>query len=197
MKSIKNRLLFNFTYFFLWVGYFVFARLFFLLFNFDKTKELDFVTILKTFVYGLRLDGSFASYLSIIPFLLIIFTVFFPTKIIEKIIKWYSYILIILVTIFLLLDVGLYEAWGVRLDTTFFTYLNTPEVMLASVSSFQIILGTLFLVIFSFIFIKWFQKNIHLKMKNINKGSGLQIPLFLIITALLIIPLRGGCKRFL
>ncbi|WP_435416011.1 LTA synthase family protein [Polaribacter aestuariivivens] len=194
MKSVKNRLLFNLTYFFLWVGYFVFARLFFLLFNFDKTKDLDIVTILKTFIYGLRLDCSFASYLSIIPFLLIIFTIFFQPKIIEKIIKWYSHILIVLVTIFLLLDVGLYEAWGVRLDTTFFTYLNTPEVMLASVSSFQIILGTLFLVIFSFIFIKWFQKNIHFKMKNINKGSWLQIPLFLKITAVLIIPLRGGLQ---
>ena len=90
MKSFKNRLLFNIFYFLLWVGYFVFARLFFLLFYFDKTQELGLVTILKTFMYGARLDFSFASYLSCIPFLLIIFSVFVNPKKIGVFIKWYN-----------------------------------------------------------------------------------------------------------
>ena len=118
MKKFKNRLLFNIYYFVLWVGYFVFARLFFLLFHIDKTKELDFLTTIKTFLYGLQLDFAFAAYLSIIPFLLIILSVFIKSKIIGTIIKWYSYLLLIFINLLLLIDAGLYQSWGVRLDTS-------------------------------------------------------------------------------
>jgi len=68
MKAFKNKLLFFLSYFLLWIGYFVFSRMIFLLFYHSKTLELGLETTLKTFLYGLRLDLSFASYLSVIPF---------------------------------------------------------------------------------------------------------------------------------
>ena len=138
MKNLKNRLLFNISYFLLWIGYFVFARLFFLLFYFEKTQELGFITSVKTFLYGLRLDASFSAYLSIIPFLLILLSIFINPKKIGSLIKWYSYLLIIFVSLLLIIDASLYESWGIRLDTTLLTYINTPEVMLASTSTFQL-----------------------------------------------------------
>ena len=60
----------------------------------DKTQELEISTILKTFLYGLRLDASFAAYLSAIPFLLIMFSVIINPRIILKIIKWYTFRLV-------------------------------------------------------------------------------------------------------
>ena len=192
MRNFKNRLLFNIYYFVLWIGYFVFARLFFLLFHIDKTKELSFITTLKTFLYGLQLDFAFAAYLSIIPFLLMILSVFITTKKIGTIIKWYSYLLLIFINLLLLIDAGLYQSWGVRLDTSLLPYLNTPELMIASVSSFQLIFGTLFWILISFIFIKIFKKIINKKIEKVTVNSWLQAPLFLLITASLIIPIRGG-----
>ena len=194
MKSFKNRLLFNIFYFLLWVGYFVFARLFFLLFYFDKTQELGLVTILKTFMYGARLDFSFASYLSCIPFLLIIFSVFVNPKKIGVFIKWYSYILIVFITLLMIIDASLYQAWGVRLDTSLLPYLNTPELMIASASSFQMISGIILWGIISYVFIKLFHKIITKKISKINTSNWIQAPIFLVITALLIIPLRGGLQ---
>ncbi len=165
-----------------------------MLFHFDKTQELDFSTIFNSFLYGLRLDSSFASYLSAIPFLLITFSVFIQPKKIKKLIKWYSYILIVFINLLLLIDAGLYEAWGVRLDTSLLPYLNTPELMIATVSTFQLISGIIFWLLISFIFIKLFKRTIENRIKNISVSNWLQTPVFLLITAALIIPLRGGLQ---
>ncbi|WP_298881231.1 alkaline phosphatase family protein [uncultured Polaribacter sp.] len=192
MKTFKNRLLFNLSYFFLWIAYFAFARLFFLLFNYSETKELSFLTTLKTFLYGLQLDLAFAAYLAFIPFLLIIGSVFVNAKKIGTFIKWYSYLLIIFINLLLLIDAGLYQSWGVRLDISILPYLNTPELMIASVSSFQLISGILFWLLITFIFIKLFKRVINNKIENISTSFWLQAPVFLIIAASLIIPIRGG-----
>jgi phosphoglycerol transferase MdoB-like AlkP superfamily enzyme len=195
MKNFKNSLLFNVSYFFLWIGYFIFARFFFLLFYFEKTKELEFTTILKTFLYGIQLDTSFSAYLCIIPFLLIIFSTFINTVIIVKVIKWYSYLLLIFITLLLIIDASLYEAWGVRLDTTVLAYIDTPEVMIASVSTYQMISGILFWFITSYIFIVIFKKIINKNGKKISIKNWLQIPLLLLLTGALILPIRGGLQE--
>ena len=192
MKNFKNRFFFNSIYFFLWVSYFFFARLFFLIFHYKETQELGFTTAIKTFIYGIRLDLSFAAYLSLIPFLLIIFSILIKPKKISTIIKWYSYLLLIFITLLLIIDVSLYKAWGVRLDTSLLPYLNTPELMIATASNFQLISGTLFWGIISFLFIKLFSKIISKRMAKISVSNWLQIPVFLILTAALIIPIRGG-----
>ena len=192
MKTIKNRFLFNFYYFLFWVLYFVFARLFFLLFYIDKTKELSFLTTLKTFIYGLQLDLAFSAYLSLIPFLLIIASVFINPIKIGRIIKWYSVFNIVFLNLFLIVDANLYQSWGTRLDTAFLTYINTPEVMIASASNFQLVAGTLFWIVISIIFIKLFNKYILTKIEKVSKGYWQEAFVFLIISAALIIPVRGG-----
>lgn len=192
MRSFKNRLLFNLSYFLFWIGYFAFARLFFLMFYFEKTTELGITTTLKTFLYGLQLDASFSAYLSFIPFLISIVTIFNNSRKIYKIILWYTIVVLIILNLFLIIDASLYQAWGVRLDTSLLAYINTPEVMLASVSSFQMITGSLFWILSTYIFIVIFKKSLHSKYNKVDISNWLQVPLFLIITALLIIPLRGG-----
>ncbi len=194
IRTIKNRLVFNIIYFLLWVIYFVFARFFFLIFYFNKTIGLGFTTTLKTYLYGLRLDVSFAGYLCFIPFLCIIFTIFIAPQRIAKIIKWYSTILISILSLFLIIDANLYQSWGTRLDTALLTYLNTPEVMVASTSTFQLTSGIVLWIVIAFIFIKWFNKVIDKRIKKIEKGFGLEALIFLIFTAFLIIPVRGGLQ---
>ncbi len=192
MKTLKHRFLFNFFYFLFWIVYFVFARAFFLIYYFEKTQELDTSTIINTFLYGLRLDAAFSGYLSAIPFLVMIFSVFIHSKYIIKIIKWYTFSLVIIISLLLLIDAGLYQAWGVRLDTSLLPYFNTPELMISSTSTFQLVFGIFSWVLISFIFIKLFNKILKIRGSKINFGTWLEIPLFLFITASLIIPVRGG-----
>jgi len=172
MKTFKNRFLFNCNYFLLWIVYFVVARLFFLLFYFEKTEELGLSTTLKTFIYGLRLDISFASYLCFIPFVLIIFSVFTRSKKIESILKWYSIILIIVLSLLLMIDASLYQSWGTRLDAAFLKYLNTPKLMIASVTNFQLISGVIFWILISFFFIKILREKLQKELKYLKKHIG-------------------------
>jgi phosphoglycerol transferase MdoB-like AlkP superfamily enzyme len=194
MRTFKNRLIFNSSYFLLWIGYFTFARLFFLLFYIDKTKEIGFLTALKTFIYGIQLDISFAAYLCLLPFLLMIFSVFVSSKKIGIIIKWYSAILIIFLSILLIIDASLYQSWGTRLDSEILKYLNTPKLMIASVSSFQMVSGIIFWVLISTLFIKLLNKNTTKVIGKIEKAFWMQSIVFLLITASLIIPIRGGLQ---
>ena len=192
MKNFKNRLLYNIYYFLFWIVYFVFARIFFLAYYFDKSQELGFSTMIKTFFYGLQLDASFVAYISFIPFLLMIFSIMIQPKIILKIIRWYTIIVILFINLLLLVDAGLYQSWGVRLDTSLLPYLNTPELMISSASTFQLLTGVFFWILISYIFIKLFDKINQKSSDKLSFGSWLEIPLFLLLTAALIIPVRGG-----
>jgi phosphoglycerol transferase MdoB-like AlkP superfamily enzyme len=192
MKNFKNRLLYNIYYFLFWIVYFVFARIFFLAYYFDKSQELGFSTIIKTFFYGLQLDASFAAYISFIPFLLMIFSIMIKPKIIVKTIRWYTIIVILCINLLLLIDAGLYQSWGVRLDTSLLPYLNTPELMISSASTFQLLTGVFFWIFISYIFIKLFNKINQKSSDKLSFSSWLEIPLFLLLTAALIIPVRGG-----
>ncbi len=192
MKTFKNKFLFNIYYFLFWIVYFLFARLFFLIYYFDKSQELGISTSIKTFFYGIQLDASFTAYISFIPFLLMIFSVFINPKLIFKIIKWYTYIVIICISLLLSIDAALYQAWGVRLDTSLLPYLNTPELMISSASTFQLITGIFSWAIISFIFIKLYQNVTKQSNAKITLGHWFEAPILLIIAAALIIPVRGG-----
>lgn len=192
MNSFKNRFLFNVTYYFLWVTYFLLARFLFLTFYFDKTIELGFITILKTFLYGIQLDFSFAAYLTAIPFLIIIFSIWIPKKIISYFIKTYTFILIFGITLLMLIDIILYKSWGVRIDATLVSYLSNPKLMLASVATIQLIGGVFIWILISLIIIYFFNKVIRKITNNLTKGSFLEIPILLLMIGFLIIPIRGG-----
>ncbi len=172
--------------------YFVFARLFFLVYYFERTKELDFYTIIKTFLYGLQLDASFTAYISFIPFLLVIFSTFINPKIIVKVIRWYTIPVLIFISLMLMIDAGLYQAWGIRLDSSLLAYLNTPQLMVSSASTFQLGFGVFAWWLITYLFIKLYNKIHQRNNEKLNFGSWLEIPLFLLITAALIIPVRGG-----
>ncbi|WP_341221321.1 LTA synthase family protein [Polaribacter atrinae] len=102
--------------------------------------------------------------------------------------------MIVILSLLLIIDASLYQSWGTRLDASLLKYLNTPEIMIASVSTFQKVSGTLFWLITSFVFIKWFNRIISKKITKVEKGFWLQAVLFFLITAALIIPVRGGLQ---
>jgi len=192
MKSIKNRVLLNFHYFLMWIGYFLLARVFFLIFHFSKSKEIGFSETLKTFFYGFRLDISSVGYLTILPFLIILFSIWLPKKTITIVLKTVTYLIVFILTLLLIIDASLYDAWGIRVDSTLLTYINTPKIMLASVTTYQLIFGTVFWLVTSFFISKWFGKIIKNKTNQLEKGKLIEIPIFLFLIGFLLLPIRGG-----
>ena len=110
-----------FKYFFFWVGYFIVARLVFVLYHFDKSQVVGFQNIIATFTHGIQLDLSAAGYFSVLPFLLLSLLILFKKQ--ENfggVIKIYTIFFILVSTLLLCCDLELFKAWGYRLDDTFF-----------------------------------------------------------------------------
>ncbi len=90
-------------YFLSWVIFFDLLRIVFLIYHFDKTKNLSFNTILSSFWYGLRMDMSVAAYIlaPVCLFVLLsLFIHFFRRLIIYRI---YTFIVLLLVAFYLFL----------------------------------------------------------------------------------------------
>ena len=194
MTAFKNRIQFFVQYFFLWIAYFFFARILFLLFHYSNTLQLGIGDTLKTFLYGFRLDASFTAYLSIVPFLLIASTLLLPKKVISIVLKGSTYFAIILMNLVLMIDASLYQSWGIRVDATLLNYLNTPELMWASASTFQLLSGSFLWIVLSIIFIRNFQKIIQKQFQKLEKGTLAAVPFLFLVIAALIIPIRGGLQ---
>nr|WP_100210919.1 alkaline phosphatase family protein [Tenacibaculum maritimum] len=194
MNTLSKRILFNIKYFLMWVGYFLITRFLFLLFYSQKTSELDFISILKTFVYGIRLDISFTGYLCLIPFLIVISSIWVSKKICSLLIKGYTYSLLFIINLLVLIDIVLYKSWGVRIDTTLLTYINTPKIMLASISTGALIGSFAIWITSSLLFAWFFNRLINKSLALLIQGKFWEAPFFFVVTAALILPIRGGVQ---
>ena len=139
MNALTNKIIFNLKYYGFWVSYFVVARFLFLTYHFNSTKNLEISEFFYVLIYGFRLDLSIAAYVVVLPFSLLILGVFTKRKMLLKVHQTYSWLMVLLMNLLLSIDLFLYSYWNTRLDTTFLRYLNTPELMFASVNMSEIL----------------------------------------------------------
>ncbi len=172
------------------------AKAVFLIYHYPLTKTLSGSEILKVFLYGLRMDISFTGYICIFPFLLLLVKSLAINIRINKIIRMYTFILVILISFLTIADLELYTAWGFRMDATPLLYFKSPLEMGATVSSSPILLLLLIFILFSVLFIfiykKYFNSFIDRKQKRFQLIDVL-ISIFLL--AFLFIPIRGGIQK--
>ncbi|TPE45801.1 LTA synthase family protein [Pontibacter mangrovi] len=192
---MKNRILFQPLYFLFWLLYFVVARAVFLLYHLDRSAELTSHEVINTFIYGLRLDASFAAYICILPFLLLLLTSLWQLSWVSKALRYYTYVLLGLLSFLLSVDLELYSHWGFRLDASPLQYLHSPAEMAASAAGaplFLLFIVTLAIAAsFSLLYLRLFDLG---KYKFYPK-KWLASVLSLVFAALLVLPLRGGWQQ--
>lgn len=184
-----------FYYFFFWILFFVVARGFFLIYHLHLADGLSAGDIIDIFWYGLRMDASFAGYLSILPFLLLFIKSLSPSFKVRKIIRVYTIILIVILSFLTMADLELYTAWGFRMDATPLQYFKTPEEMAGTISSAPIFILLLIFAFLCFIFIylyRFFYSHITKKVRHFSIIDSL---LSLLFVAILFIPIRGGIQK--
>lgn len=190
---MRERIQFLFIYFGFWVVYFLCARLIFLGYHIDQAKLLTLEMLAGTFWNGIRMDMSMAGYLSILPFLWISFSNFIKKSIFESSLFGYTLIMVFVLTLIIVIDLEVYNVWDYRLDATPLNYLKTPREAWASVSAspiLRLILSYILLLIVASYFVYRIIAN---KMNSWNFTKKWRfIPWALLLTAALIIPIRGG-----
>ena len=143
--------------------------------------------------HGLVLDVAIAGYLTIIPALIFIASLWTESKVTEWIWKGYVGAVAFISSLAYVANIALYGFWGFPLDNTPLLYIKTsPSDAMASVTTGQLI-GGLLAVCASTVFIYLLiTRLVKLPKAQQNGKPLLQTIVILLLTALLIIPIRGG-----
>ena len=193
--AVKKSLYFQPLYFLFWLLYFVVARALFLLYHTDKSGQLSGEELFYTFVYGLRLDASFTAYICAIPFLLGVVGAIRSSTKITGIIRYYSYTLLVLISLLLSADLELYTFWGFRLDATPLQYLSTPGEMVATAATAPIFLLSLVSLALSAGFILLYISLFDRRKYSLSSSKAVAVSIALVYLVLLVLPLRGGWQQ--
>ncbi|HLP75035.1 MAG TPA: sulfatase-like hydrolase/transferase [Bacteroidales bacterium] len=191
---MKKRILSLSFYAIFWLLFFVFARLFFILTHLHEASGEKLTGILGTFAHGIMLDISTTGYFLIIPFFIVLASIVIRGNWPAVVIRLYTFILIAFCSVITVADSSLYSYWGFRMDYTPFFYLRTPAEAVASVSALKLIVLSASIVMIAAAFMLLYAR----RCKNLFRGfektkfPAVQVFLFLVLTAALIIPIRGG-----
>lgn len=165
----------------------------FMLYHHALANGCSLIDYLKVITHGLLLDCTVSGYLTVIPFLCVLVSIWLPGTFYKKVLKGYFLVMGLVIAAIFAVDVALYGYWGFRLDATLFFYLQSPADAMASVP-----VGTFFLQFGLFLLYAY---GIFLAFRK------LIIPLFpvtpahnrvggsvavLLLGGILFIPIRGG-----
>ena len=186
MKSIKTFIII----FVIWTMVGVISKIPFLL------LYCDFINKDNLFVlwHGLRLDFAIAGYLTLIPGVLLILQEAKKGTWYRWLWKFYFAIISLLYSLAIVANLGLYRYWGFPLDNTPLLYLRTsPKDAFASIPVWQTVALLAIIILVAWIIYKTFIKVAkpseltHTPIQRLYYVVGL-----LILTATMIIPIRGG-----
>ena len=183
---------------FLWtVMVFVIAKPVFMIYN-GADHPFTVGDVFDVAAHGLTLDLSTALYFLILPFLLVMVSIFWANqKILHAILKVYGAIVACAFALAFVADTCLYEFWQFKLDASCLQYLETPSEAMASVStSYMVLRVIVFFLVAAMIFLPY-----GLAVRSIRTQSSLltdkKSALVGLLAGILLVPvivigIRGG-----
>ena len=189
---MKERLKFFFAAALSWIAFMMFIRFAFSLYQYSQTSLLSFGEIILSFIYGLYHDISITGYILMLTGLILSFSITLPGKKLKLTFQiLYGLLMFVSLTI-AVPNLELFRNWGFHVDGTIFSYLKTPKEAVASTvaSTFILILG-IYIAMFTISF-KLFNRFLIKRLDAITPSKLKFFPIMLLITASMIIPIRGG-----
>lgn len=153
---MKKRLLFILSVFSVYLPVFAIQKPVFMAYNGALKAGYGVGDWLDAMFFGLRLDCSVAGYLTVIPFLATLLSVWISGKWLRNVLRIYFGITALIIASIFTVDTALYEYWGFRIDASVLFYAKSPSAALASVSVAVIVRQTLMFVIYAFAIYKVF-----------------------------------------
>lgn len=145
--------------------------------------------------HGIPMDCSMAGYLTVIPAICAIASIFSSSRVINTIQSIYFGLMSIAISLIIVADLSLYGYWGYRLDMTpVFYFITSPTAALASATWWQIVLGVVAVSVLS-ILIFCILKIIPAFTPVVMPRGRSRVPDVItgvLLTLLLFIPIRGG-----
>ena len=127
-----NRIKYLLSYFVLIWAYFLVKKPVFMACNASKDYSIgDYLSVMW---HGAGLDATTTGYLTILPFVLTVASVWFRHMPFRKIMTPYYIVVMLLISVIFVSDLSLFAFWESKLDASVFIYIDSPKNAMASVS---------------------------------------------------------------
>ena len=171
---------------------FIAFRLLFIALVFLKNKSIDAIEIPYLFIHALRLDLAAISYIAALPILIWIIYQYTNSRLLLKIKNAFLVLVLPIVAIILFSNLIIYFGWGTIINARAVSFLSSPKEVIASLSTIQLIIFIVLVIVISFIIITNYQSRIKSKFElqlHLNKH--------LILLWLIVLPIsiRGGVQQ--
>lgn len=180
-----------------WILFFALGRLVFLLFYgseiFQQTDS--FVEVLTSFQKGFNLDLATASYFMLIPFLMHLVMAFFSPPIMNQLLKIYHVSLVILYSLLVSGELGIYAEWKTKINYKALLYLQNPSEVVESAQNSQILGLSFIAFVLSGLGIWLYSKYFHSKLVRLEQPTFSILTFLLLMPPLLILGARGGIQE--
>ncbi|HUH19041.1 LTA synthase family protein [Albibacterium sp.] len=181
-------------FYLIWIAIFIIERLIFIGYFYAKIFPISPREFLLTFLFGLRMDASMAAYICALPLLFFIIQWLIPNlKISSKVLKIYSFILLIICGLLMAVNLNIYQEWGTKLPyRAISTFLEYPYQALISSSSSPLLIP--FLLLLALFFIGRYLVNQVLKhpIKLQSIKWYIKAPVSLLLIGVLFLLIRSG-----
>ena len=187
---MRRRLLYLLKIYVLLTMVFVTGKLAFMFLN-REGHEFSTGDMTDVVRHGLSLDLSTALYFILVPFVVVIVSVWWNNgKILRKILGIYYYIVAVAFSLAFVADTSLYPFWGFKLDASCLQFLSTPGDAFASVDVEYILIRLIVLIVLTGV-IGYLLSRPKPNFKEC-RHRWLTTLVFLLTTPLMIIGIRGG-----
>lgn len=101
----------------------------------EQAAEHSWAEYLQVIWHGLLLDSTMAGYITALPILFTLVTLWtgIPDRVGRLVMKGYFVVMAVVAAVLFAVDLGLYGYWGFRLDSTILIYLSDPQGAMASI----------------------------------------------------------------
>lgn len=191
---MKRRVLFLVAVFCLTVAFQALQKPVFLLFHASAASGASFADWCRVVWHGLSLDMTVAGYITALPLLLTIVSLWvtWSERTWRRIFGGYFTLIAVVVATIFAVDLDLYTYWGFRIDGTVLIYLADPAEAMASVGAWQAIRQMLILVAYAALMIWGYRRAVRLftctRLRRRLALSGV----FVVLGGFLFLAIRGG-----
>lgn len=184
------------TVFLIWTLVGVISKVLFLRMYHSLIGESTLWENVLVLINGLRLDVAIAGYLTLVPVLLLIVSLWYNGMALKWIWNGYFALTAFVSALAYVSNLGLYGYWGFPLDNTPLLYIKTSPVdALASMTWVQMMLAPIAILLFSvaiFFTFKRCTRTVFTQRKSSLKQNLKTACMLVILGAIMIIPIRGG-----
>lgn len=180
-----------------WVLFFAFGRLVFLLYySREVTENSDnLLEVLDGFIHGFKLDLATSCYFMFFPMLIHLVAFFYSPRWLSKLNLIYHWILIVIHSLLIIGELGIYAEWRSKLNFKAILYLQNPSEVIGSAQNSQIFILSAITLIMSGLGIWIYSRFFHTKLIRLQIPPALGLIFLVLAPPLMVVGARGGFQE--